>query len=123
MTRVTMIRIAALAAFAVVAAGCAGSAADPLEATPEATSDVSVVDNAFEPVAVTVPVGTEVTWTWEGSADHNVVAEDDAFQSDTQSDGTFSHTFDEAGTYPYRCTLHSGMKGVVIVGDDGASEG
>lgn len=123
MTRATLIRVAAVAAAAVVATGCAGSSADPLEETPVSTSDISVVDNDFEPVAAQVPVGTEVTWTWEGSADHNVVADDDSFQSDVQSEGTFSHTFDEPGTYAYQCTLHRGMKGVVIVGEDGATEG
>ncbi len=95
------------------------SGPDPAEVEPVATSEVRVVDNDFDPVAIEVPVGTEVTWTWAGSANHNVVAEDDSFASDVQSDGTFSHTFTEAGTYRYTCTLHSGMDGLVEVVEEG----
>lgn len=58
-------------------------------------------------------MGTEVTWTWEGDSEHNVVA--DAFSSDVQSEGIFRHAFDQPGTYRYRCTLHGGMDGTVLV--------
>jgi plastocyanin len=34
---------------------------------------------------------------------------------DPQRSGTFTHTFDRPGTYPYRCTLHDGMDGRVVV--------
>ena len=30
---------------------------------------------------------------------------------------TFTHAFDEPGTYPYSCTLHPGMVGAIEVGD------
>ena len=69
---------------------------------------ISVGDNDFEPVAVEVPVGTEVTWSWEGDNDHNVVADD--FSSQVSSGGSFSHTFDRPGTHTYVCTL-GGFKG------------
>ncbi len=32
-----------------------------------------------------------------------------------QSEGSFTHTFDQPGTYGYRCTLHGGMDGRVVV--------
>jgi plastocyanin len=34
---------------------------------------------------------------------------------DPQSEGTFRHAFDRPGTYDYRCTLHGGMEGRVVV--------
>jgi plastocyanin len=34
---------------------------------------------------------------------------------DPQRSGTFTHTFDRPGTHPYRCTLHDGMDGRVVV--------
>jgi plastocyanin len=39
----------------------------------------------------------------------------DAFASEVQSEGSFTHTFNDARSYPYVCTLHSGMKGTVTV--------
>jgi len=41
----------------------------------------------------------------------------DGFKSEVQTEGTFSHTFADAGDYPYVCTLHSGMRGTVTVVD------
>lgn len=119
MSRISAFRLPALTLIALLAVGCGTSAADPLEATPVETSQVSIRDNEFEPAAVEVPVGTEVTWTWEGDSDHNVVADD--FSSDVQSEGTYARTFDEPGTYAYNCTLHAGMEGAVIVTDGAGS--
>lgn len=87
---------------------------------PAATSQVSVDDDFFAPDAVKVTTGTEVTWTWVGSNAHNVTA--DGFASEAQTDGTFSHTFDQAGTYAYVCTLHPGMEGTVVVTDDAGGD-
>ena len=78
-------------------------------------TEVAVRDNEFGPEAIEVPVGTTVTWRWEGDHPHNVVG--DGFESPVQEDGTFAHTFTEAGTYDYRCTLHPGMRGKVVVTD------
>lgn len=101
-------------------AGCASGPDPALD--PVATSAVDVDDNVFTPEAVAVPVGTEVTWTWVGQRDHNVVATGSgAFDSGLQAEGTFSHTFDAPGRVAYRCTLHGGMTGVVVVGGGGAS--
>jgi plastocyanin len=80
---------------------------------PVATSTISVQDNTFEPAAAEVAAGETVTWNWEGNSDHNVVG--DGFESDAQSDGSFTHEFDQPGTYEYQCTLHGSMQGRVIV--------
>lgn len=111
MTAHALHRAPLLALGLLVLAGCAS--ADPLTATPVATSAITVEDNTFGPPAVTVPAGTEVAWTWQGSHDHNIVGQD--FEGPTQHGGSFSTTFEEPGTYPYRCTLHGGMRGVVRV--------
>jgi plastocyanin len=72
------------------------------------------LDAEFEPETVSWEVGETVTWVWEGGATHNVVG--DGFDSPAQSSGSFRHSFDQAGTYPYECTLHPGMAGEVVVG-------
>lgn len=105
--------IALTAAVGLVA--CEGSGGGIADEDAVATTEVSVVDNRFEPGVIEVSPGDTVTWTWEGSAPHDVDGE--SFQSEVQTSGTFEHTFDEAGEYEYICNIHSGMTGMVIVSD------
>ena len=75
---------------------------------------VSVKGLTFNPANLNAKAGETVTWRFEDRAvAHNVVGE--GFKSALKRSGTFSHTFDEAGSYPYRCTVHPGMKGTVVV--------
>jgi plastocyanin len=76
---------------------------------------VAAKDNKFTPPAIQVPAGTEVTWTFKDRfVPHDVKA--DGFSSgEPQRSGTFSHTFAQPGTYPYRCTVHDNMTGRVVV--------
>ena len=105
----------ALAA-ALVLAGCGGGNDGGAEAAPvTGVTQVAAKDNRFSPAAIQVPAGTTVTWTFEdGLIPHDVQA--DSFSSgEPRRDGSFAHTFDQPGTYPYRCTLHDGMTGRVVV--------
>ncbi|MGH2825238.1 MAG: plastocyanin/azurin family copper-binding protein, partial [Thermoleophilaceae bacterium] len=76
-------------------------------------AEVSLKDIQFGPSEVTVSVGDTVTWTNEDSVDHDVTA--DSFSSGEAGGlaggDTFEHTFDEAGTFDYVCTVHPGMEG------------
>lgn len=79
------------------------------------STSISVADNYFSPAATTVPVGSTVTWTWNGARSHNVTF-DDGTASGTQATGTFDRTFNTAGTYNYHCTIHgAAMSGSVTV--------
>ncbi len=77
---------------------------------------VDVIDNDFEPRDLTVRSGTEVTWSFEGRAAHDVTDDRGAFESGTLRRGDeFVMTFDEPGTYYYYCTLHHVMQGTLVV--------
>lgn len=80
------------------------------------SNSISVANNSFTPSATTVPVGTTVTWTWaQGSVTHNVTFSDGVASADMSS-GTYSRTFNTAGTYSYDCTIHgSAMSGTITV--------
>ena len=77
-------------------------------------------DYAFDPAAIRVSTGTEVTWEWAADVSHSVKHDNgEAFDSGIQggADTTFSHTFEEAGTYLYVCVPHQsvGQLGAVVV--------
>jgi plastocyanin len=79
--------------------------------------EVSEEGIAFNPAEVTVGVGDTVTWTNNDSVGHDVTA--DSFSSGDPGGmapgDTFEHTFEEAGTFDYVCTVHPGMEGSVVV--------
>lgn len=112
-------RLSTAALLALVLAGCGSGddSADP--ADPAAGVDGPVVilrDIAFKPGTISVAVGGTVTWVFDdGGIPHNVVAEDESFESETMDSGRFTHTFADAGTFRYVCTIHPTMKGAVKV--------
>jgi plastocyanin len=98
-----------------LAACQSGPAASPAAAAPvRGVTTVEAKDLRFQPPAIEVKPGTEVTWRFvDGSVPHNVKG--DGFASGTRSSGSFSHRFEQAGEYRYTCTLHAGMAGRVVV--------
>ncbi len=73
---------------------------------------------AFSPAALTVSKGTTVTWTNKDSAAHTVTTTEpgEGFNSGNMANGaTMSYTFNNPGTFKYRCSLHSNMTGTVVV--------
>ena len=93
------------------------------EALPAAaaTTNVSVVNFAFSPQNVIINVNDQVLWTWaSGITSHSTTG--------TNTDGmmlwdsglhpspfSFSFTFTNVGSYPYKCTLHTFQTGSVTV--------
>ena len=75
------------------------------------------IDNfVFGPQAITVPVGTTVTWTNSDDIPHTAVSTDGVFKSKVMdTDEKFSYTFTKAGTYSYYCSVHPKMTGQVVV--------
>jgi plastocyanin len=75
------------------------------------------IDNfTFTPATVTVPVGTQVTWTNHDDIPHNVVNDDQTIKSKVlDTDEKFTFTFTKPGTYAYFCSLHPKMTGKVVV--------
>lgn len=123
-------RVRALSAllFALFLVGCGGGGTDdggtsPTEgeqtqdgAEPATGTEVAIESFAFSPATLTIAVGDTVTWTNNDSAAHTATADDDSFDSGSLNRGdSFSHTFDEAGTYAYICTFHPNMTGEIVV--------
>ena len=80
-------------------------------------------NQCYIPYEVTVSVGDTVSWSNDDTAAHTVTSgnladggPDGAFDSSLFMAGTtFTHTFDDAGEYPYFCIVHPWMQGIVTV--------
>jgi len=94
-----------------------GEAATAPAAAPVAASAVTIDNFAFSPKAITVKVGTTVTWTNRDEEPHTVTAEDGSFRSGTLAgnSNTFSHAFTAPGSFTYHCSIHPYMTGTVEV--------
>ena len=86
-------------------------------------------DGCFIPSTVTIDIGGTVTWENGDTAAHTSTggsAQDGpsgVFDSSLIMAGSsFSHTFDEAGTFDYFCMVHPWMAGLVIVEAEAAAE-
>lgn len=79
-------------------------------------AEVTIVDFAFQPRVISVPVGTSVSWHNSGAAPHTVTSGTGAFDSGTiGSGGDFSTSFSAPGMFMYHCTIHPNMTGTVQV--------
>ena len=85
--------------------------------SPAVTNSVEIADFAFTPANITVKKGTTVTWTNKDSAVHTVSGDtsDGPNSGNLSNGGTYSFTFNTAGTFGYHCNPHQTMHGTVTV--------
>jgi len=101
--------------------GNPGSNPPPGGNPPPAGSAVNIQGFAFSPQTLTVSAGTAVTWTNLDSVTHQIAADPgqpdiaDFSSPNMAQGGTYSYTFQKAGTWAYHCSIHPSMKGTVIV--------
>lgn len=102
-----------LAAAAVFAAGACEN--DDFTTIKPGTLFVAARDSFFQPDTITIDVGFPVRWTNQGTVYHTVVSDSSLWGSTLLAPTWwFEVTFDSAGTYPYHCSQHDNMTGVVI---------
>jgi plastocyanin len=127
--------VLSLAALTGCATGQPGST-KPSGSSPTSSavnSDITLVSLNFMPETITVSAGDTVTWVNGESITHTITsgtfsdvdettglrgseAPDGLFDERLdEKGGTFSYTFETAGTYPYFCDIHDGMNATVVV--------
>lgn len=96
----------------------------PAEAQPEpgsAATDTAAVRVemkmvAFAPGEVRIRAGQSVAWVNRDPIEHTATADDGSWGSRLLKEGEiYVRRFDTPGRYPYHCTPHPQMRGVVIV--------
>lgn len=112
-------RFVAVALVCLTAACGGGDSGETKEEAASSTPAVTVKDFVFDPKSITVKAGTEVTWTNEDDFDHSVQIDDIDLKGPNfgkpSGNATFTHTFEDAGTFPYICGVHNSMTGTVVV--------
>lgn len=112
-----------LAIAGILAASCGAAPAVPGvaqgRAAPVPTAAVGAVVHlnfeSFEPSVVTIHAGQAVEWQWGTPPVPDNVAIAGGATSPPMNSGTWYHTFDRPGVYPYRSDFHQRMRGKVIV--------
>ena len=70
----------------------------------------------YAPASLEVAVGDTVVWTNRDVVPHTVTAESRAFDSGSMAMGaTWRYVAAEPGSYPYLCSFHPTMKGMLVV--------
>jgi plastocyanin len=122
-------RRALFAVIAVVAVGAAPIPVTPAvaggggchgKATEATASTVELQKACFTPTVARVEVGQQVAFVNRDGFTHNIVGFG-ALWGDIEGLGYGEkklYTFRETGIFPYACTLHAGMVGAVVVGDE-----
>src|SRR6267378_3002294 len=108
-TRKWIRKIIAFTAIAVWSCSIASRAAT-------AVVQVGTGGDHFVPAVTNINVGDRVIWNWTGP-NHNTVSTNGLWGSATMSSGSFTNTFNSAGSFGYECTIHVsfGMTGAIIV--------
>jgi len=125
MRRIVLAVVAAALTFLALsgptAAGGCINEARPTEGT---SPQVRIEKCQFVSAVLRVPVGTTVTWTnTEEWLPHEISGIGwGRTQPMLMPGDTYSHSFAEAGIFPYTCPLHPGMSAVVFVGDVAAPD-
>jgi plastocyanin len=103
-------------ALLIATAVCALAGAGFAVASLSATKAVNIRATGFAPKTVTIAGGDTVQWKNVDTVNHQVVANNGSFASNTIGPNrTYSKRFDIPGTYGYRDALHPTLRGTVKV--------
>ena len=103
------------AGVALAGGGCHGG--EGTTATEGSATVVKIDGCTFAPSVTRVPLGAEVTFLNTSVSPHDVTGRNREWGSATLDVGaSYVTRFRSAGVYPYSCSLHPGMAGVVVVG-------
>jgi plastocyanin len=123
-------RMSALSTVLLLLASCGdgdggGGGARPTsaEGSPSAdcveTTDVTAVDNEFEPICMIAATGDELAITNEGAAPHTFTIDgtdvDETLQPGDQATATVPEGLDVEAENEFHCTIHPSMVGYLFV--------
>jgi len=95
---------------------CWFAACGPTPAESPDQTKIVVKNFMFVPMSLTVKPGSTVTWANMDDEPHTVVSNTGLFRSGAMdTNESFSFKFDKPGTYPFTCSIHPRMVGIIVV--------
>jgi len=100
-------------------AGASGGGGCGQAVTDSTGTEVEIASFCFGPTITRVHPGAEVTFTNLDPVSHSVLGANGSWggYDALKKNRSVTYRFSQAGVYPYVCTFHIGMVGVVVVGD------
>ena len=112
-------------AVAIGASSCKKGSSTPTSPSGGSTSSNAVTitipqsdgytNSSFAPTTANITVGGTVTWSNRDTVVHTSTSNTGTWSGDIPAGGQYSRAFNTRGTFPYHCTVHSGMTGTVNV--------
>jgi amicyanin len=93
----------------------------PISQAPVSANTIAIKNSAFDPQTLTVSAGSIVRWENHDNVPHRIVFIDMAGRDTDLDSGVLSSSqswssrFATPGTYDYYCSIHTEMKGKIIV--------
>ncbi|MFH1620890.1 MAG: cupredoxin domain-containing protein [Patescibacteria group bacterium] len=102
---------------AIIKSGAAAAKPKTVIAPKVAVSTVVIKSDSFSPQIIAVKTGDVVIWINKDTIPHTTKSDGSLlWDSGTiQPEKSFSHAFNNPGTYNYSCAIHPSVKGAVIV--------
>jgi plastocyanin len=123
-------RFVLITSIVIAASACGSNSSTPASPSPAPSptpagsgSNVSIVSgasslttSAYNPNPIVIAPGATVTWVNNDTIAHTSTSDTGVWDSGTiPAGGSFSRSFQTAGTFAYRCTIHPNMVGTVTV--------
>ena len=105
----------AIALVAALGLPSCGSGPDAAVAPPPTTHTITLEAVAFKPADLTLKPGDIVVWVNKDPFPHTATAKDVFDSKEIAADKRWSFTATKTGEFPYTCTYHPTMKGVLRV--------
>ncbi len=92
------------------------AAAESQQQARDATHTVIIENMQFSPAQLHVHRGERIVWVNKDLFPHTVTAASHAFDSGSiAANASWTYVAGKAGEYPYGCTFHPSMKGMIAV--------
>lgn len=104
-----------LLVIAALAWGCKRTSPGTAQSSPPAVVEVVMRNMQFLPPTLEIKKGETIEWKNDDITPHTATSPSFGDSGSIASGQSWQHTFTEAGNFPYACTFHPTMRGVVIV--------